>query len=295
MKDLPCPDPSNLDNPQIVYHEPALLYRPEALKTPCPALDGTKPLCCNDDVVAIMTRNFLQLDAVFGKDCPICSSNLKRLFCYYSCDPNNANFVVGNGYTMDNATGTPTNITLANYSISEDYACTLFQSCSKVSFISQASLTSSIAFLDFLGVNGKLQGKIAISYNITNVEGKTLNGDAKGCGYAVPSDGTYLNYTKVSNCTCTYCDEACVPSTISNAIGFFDGFDVALVGITYGVLVAFSVIFLLVRAKCFKTDPSLLALVQNQGGRINNTEFYSSQGQKYSHKVGDSKVKENLI
>lgn len=52
-----------------------------------------------------------------------------------------------------------------------------------------------------------------------------------------------MNYTNIGNCTCTYCDEACTPSTISNVIGFFDGFDSVLVGIAYGCLIVFSIAF----------------------------------------------------
>lgn len=47
------------------------------------------------------------------------------------------------------------NLTITTFTVDPDYACTIFESCAKVSFISQASLTSAIAFLNFLGVNGK--------------------------------------------------------------------------------------------------------------------------------------------
>lgn len=37
----------------------------------------------------------------------------------------------------------------------EDFACTVFRSCRKVSLVAQASLQSSKSFLDFLGINGQ--------------------------------------------------------------------------------------------------------------------------------------------
>ena len=43
-----------------------------------------------------------------------------------------------------------TNFTNVVFTVDEDMACTLFQSCVKVSLIAQASIQSSISFLDFL-------------------------------------------------------------------------------------------------------------------------------------------------
>lgn len=40
----------------------------------------------------ILDANFIQIDTVFGLDCPICAVNLKRMWCEYSCSPNKANF-----------------------------------------------------------------------------------------------------------------------------------------------------------------------------------------------------------
>jgi len=42
------------------------------------------------------------------------------------------------------------NLTLTNFTVDPDYACTMFQSCAKVALIAAASIQSSEAFLDFL-------------------------------------------------------------------------------------------------------------------------------------------------
>jgi hypothetical protein len=81
-----------------------------------------------------MTSNFKQLDAVFAKDCSICSANLKRMWCDYTCGVNKADYVNGTGYIFDNSTGE--NYTMTTFTMNPDYACTLFQACAKVSFIS---------------------------------------------------------------------------------------------------------------------------------------------------------------
>lgn len=44
-----------------------------------------------------MASNFLQIDATFGSignGCDNCASNLKRFWCTYTCDPNQADFVI---------------------------------------------------------------------------------------------------------------------------------------------------------------------------------------------------------
>jgi hypothetical protein len=42
------------------------------------------------------------------------------------------------------------NLTKATFTVDPDFACTMFNSCKKVSLIAAASLQSSEAFLDFL-------------------------------------------------------------------------------------------------------------------------------------------------
>jgi hypothetical protein len=41
-----------------------------------------------------------------------------------------------------------------NFNIDSGYSCDIFTSCKQESFIAQAGISSSLAFLDFLGVNG---------------------------------------------------------------------------------------------------------------------------------------------
>ena len=79
-----------------------------------------------------------------------------------------------------------------------------------------------------------------MSYILRDDTNKKLKMDAVDCGDKVGEDGILYNYTGVRNCTCTYCESSCLPTTISNAIGFFDGFDLPMVAIVYGVLIVFS-------------------------------------------------------
>jgi predicted cobalt transporter CbtA len=61
----------------------------------------------------------------------------------------------------------------------------------------------------------------------------------------------------VGNCSCAACDAACPAPPVDATIAFFAGFDGILVGIVYGALIVFSIVFQLVRAKLqSKVDPS---------------------------------------
>ena len=145
-----CPNPTNISNPIISFFEPKVVGNPFGLMQICPFLDASQPLCCNDDQIAIMTHNYQQIDSVFGKDCPLCALNLKKLWCMYTCGPQKVEYVTGLGYKEIGSGEERKNFTEVYFSVDEDMACTIFQSCKKVSLIAQASVQSSIAFLDFL-------------------------------------------------------------------------------------------------------------------------------------------------
>jgi hypothetical protein len=57
-----------------------------------------------------------------------------------------------------------------NFNIDAAYSCEIFQSCKQESFIAQAGISSSLAFLDFLGVNGQNQSLTIITFNQTVAE-----------------------------------------------------------------------------------------------------------------------------
>ena len=83
-----------------------------------------------------------------------------------------------------------------NFNIDAGYSCNIFQSCKQESFIAQAGISSSLAFLDFLGVNGQNQSLTIITFNQTVGESYpyTLEGSAVPCE-TIPADGMVNNYT----------------------------------------------------------------------------------------------------
>ncbi|CDW90740.1 UNKNOWN [Stylonychia lemnae] len=86
---------------------------------------------------------------------------------------------------------------------------------------------------------------------ITDYEHSLID-NIHSCDELVPTNGIFDNYIDCQNCTCAYCDKACKPPEVSADIGFFDGFNKELVGISYGVLIGFTIIFQLIRHFCLK-------------------------------------------
>jgi hypothetical protein len=90
--------------------------------------------------------------------------------------------------------------------------------------IAQAGVSSSLGFLDFLGVNGQAQSKTIITFNLTNelAYPNALQGDGYPCDYQITEKdefGDYIlsGYTNdLSNTTCSYCQAACPPAVVSD-------------------------------------------------------------------------------
>ncbi len=90
-----APQSGDVINPIIKFYAPAPISKPDQKKQitkNCPMFDPNKPLCCNDDQAEILDANFIQIDTVFGLECPVCAMNMKRMWCEYTCNPNKARF-----------------------------------------------------------------------------------------------------------------------------------------------------------------------------------------------------------
>jgi len=216
--------------------------------------------------------------------------NLKRMWCDYTCNPNKAKFVAGLGYQNDTdpLVGLET---LTQFTLDPDYACILFQSCQKVSLIAQASLQSSIAFLDFMGFNGKQQSHSVIGFEFSKDPNASLNSAVFPCSQQVPTNGNFSNYTGVGNCSCAACDQACPAPSVDASIGFFDGFDGVLVLIVYLVLVVFSIAYQLIRKKFFPAE----SMVSSEEPEVQNEDPANTQSRRArKDKINESAISSNM-
>jgi len=139
--------------------------------------------------------------------------------------------------------------------IDPDYACEIFQSCQQEPIIAESGLTSSIAFLDFMGVNGMNQSMAIITFNLVADANATLGGEGYSCGMPVPSDGIVSNYTLVTNSTCSYCAEVCQAPAVNADVAFFDGFNFKTTGYCYLFIVLFVTSYQILTKCVFKRKP----------------------------------------
>jgi len=131
----PCKDPSAVTVPVFIENgytqELMTPLGKSSMANACPFMDLTVPLCCNQDNAQIMEYNYKQLDAVFASDCPICAANLKRMWCEYACSSYKGNFLTDAGTrTVDGQLYQNVDVAIDN-----DYACGIYTSCAKESYI----------------------------------------------------------------------------------------------------------------------------------------------------------------
>ena len=74
--------------------EPVPITGFQTLADMCP-MYGTygTPVCCSANQTHIMKGNFNSIDSVFGKESGTCGVNLKILWCHYTCDPKQNDFI----------------------------------------------------------------------------------------------------------------------------------------------------------------------------------------------------------
>lgn len=143
-------------------------------------------------------------------------------------------------------------------SIDDAYACTVYSSCKGTSFISAAGVSSSIAFLNFLGYNGAPYSLSYINFTSDNTNQTTgyLDSEATPCQDSV--NGTLYGYSDITNSSCSYCQKACSPPVVTDDIAFLDGFSWKLVGYSYLGFVLFTILFQLLM-QCYLKKKKLAA------------------------------------
>lgn len=106
------------------------------------------------------------------------------------------------------------------------------------------------------------------------------------CETDIPDNGIWDNYNNLTNSTCSFCAARCAAPDIDNSVGFFDGFQSRVVGITYGAIIGFTIIWqiyiCLYRNKKIQEEWDALAANGRdsfKGQKINQT--LSSKDQSY--------------
>jgi hypothetical protein len=117
-----------------------------------------KLACCNNAQNILLSDNFKALDQVFGSDyggCDMCSINLKRLYCQFTCSSNQDQFLEPDGY-MESDIVPRANKTLFKIKLhlNKKMNCDLFNSCRKTKYANQlAAMSNAIGFTTFQVIN----------------------------------------------------------------------------------------------------------------------------------------------
>lgn len=195
--------------------------------------------CCTEYQLGQIVKNFQAIESIFGGDggCDVCVVNLKRFWCYFTCSPNQAEFIeVGNltHYIID---GTDYLLRDITYYINDNTNCELFKSCKKTKFVAQVpSMGNAIGFTNFQGINAYTKTPAYVTMKIDNKRG--LLYDIDKCEFDVPADGTIRGYTKNGNCSCNSCEGRC-DYNIDASVPYMNGANFGLIAGCYAfVLVA---------------------------------------------------------
>ncbi len=200
--------------------------------------------CCSPYQLKEIEKNFAALESIFGGDggCDVCVVNLKRFWCYFTCAPNQAEFIeVGElkNYTID---GTVHELRDITYYIHDDTNCDLFKSCKKTKFVAQVpSMGNAIGFTNFQGINAYTKTPAYVTMKIDNDRGLVYEIDK--CGLDVPVTGIIRGYPNNTNCSCNSCDDKC-DYNIDASVAYMNGANFGLIiGCYIFVFVATIVLF----------------------------------------------------
>ena len=229
----------------------------------CPEFAGM-PVCCNDDQNTLLKNSFNLLGYTFGSGasgCDLCAANLERFWCWFTCAPNQRDFVTAyEDIIVPNPFTPGLNTTVLNVSMIIDAytACEMYQSCKKTPYVSQVSaMNSAEGLLNFMGSNAVATGleKITMLYT-TNASLTPLNLTLHGCNETFYLKDNF-GYPILKNCTCNNCDTACGATADIDAIltpmNVMEGFDSTLIIAFYCAVIA-EILICIAGRRFFKGD-----------------------------------------
>lgn len=186
----------------------------------CPEFMG-KPSCCNDYFNNPTVNDFEKLKTAFGNSgggCDLCAANVMRFFCYYACSPNQTDFMHLNTYkdvtVINDTTNEPVTINVADINITynSNDACSFFESCSKITFLTEISAGSSaLGFITFQFDRGISTSFSQVHVNLVNDGGLKFETPPHRCNETYPSGYDQYGFPVPGNCSCNFCSDSCAP------------------------------------------------------------------------------------
>ncbi|KAN0063267.1 niemann-Pick type C-related protein 1 [Thecaphora frezii] len=160
--DLPCPVPD------VQAQPPESDLVRSALVSACGPDFAQGPVCCTADQVDSLAANLQQAEALISS-CPACRNNFRKLFCAFTCSPNQSQFLdVSATQHVTRSDGKPsTAVKSVEYYIDDRWKTAFFDSCKDVKFGASNGFAMDLigggakdahAFLKFLGDEKPLVG-----------------------------------------------------------------------------------------------------------------------------------------
>jgi hypothetical protein len=218
----------------------------------CPEFVGQK-VCCSDGQNNAMLYKYLLLDSTFGHavgGCDMCSANMKRMWCYFTCSPRQSEFVSPGPQVVvpSPVDGHPTLIMLNNFTVTNTLSCQLYESCKKCPYVTEVSaMQSPEGFLQFQGYEAIPIGLLWTTFYF-NDGPLALNLTLMNCLSNVKEAYGY----PVVPCSCNNCEQRCAADYYVSSPSTLHGVDWALIGFFYLGLLVFSIIVLFVQWRISK-------------------------------------------
>ena len=236
-------DPSGPPAPAVGnLTKPAPYYQDWDSGVACPEWNNSVS-CCNENANALTYANFQKLQTAFGSStggCDVCAANVKRFFCTFMCSPDQDKFLSWNGYKevtvysdTDNQPVT-LNVSSVNLTLNADHACGIYQSCSKITFLTEISAGSSalglISFLFDRGVDTSFE---EVKVSVNNTGGMKFSTPPHSCNETFPNHQDDFGYEIDNACPCSFCADSCKPLDLVSYGKIQDGFNASNVILAY--------------------------------------------------------------
>lgn len=213
----------------------------------CPMFEG-QDVCCNSDQNYAMQYKFSLLDSTFGSQvggCDICAANLKLLWCYFTCAPNQADFVAAGPQAIvpSPIDGHLMPIFLNNFTVTNSLSCELYNSCQKCPYVTEVSaMQSPQGFLQFQGYEGIPIGLLWTTFYFDDGP-NSLNLKFLSCQENVTNAYGYT----VKPCSCNNCEYLCAGDYYISQPSTLHGMDWELIGYFYLGLLIVTIIVVFVQ------------------------------------------------
>lgn len=203
----------------------------------CPLFLGQNVCCSHNQNLSLKSKNLL-IDRTFGHlagGCDICAANLKLLWCYFTCSPNQDKFVsAGKQVKVPSliSSNQDIEVLLLNFTVTKELSCSLYESCKKCPNITEISaMQSPEGFLQFQGYEGMPIDLTWTTFYFSESD-NALSLKLAPCNL----DTASLHGYSVAPCKCSNCEKSCAEDYYLSAPGVLDGFRWVIVLVVYAVL-----------------------------------------------------------